>query len=35
MNQRKNLRLFFNPICLVSIALAVLCLFMPVLTFAD
>jgi len=35
MNQRKNRQQFFNLVCMASITLAVLCLFMPVLTFAE
>ena len=35
MNQRKNSQQFFNLICTASIALAVFCVLMPVLTFAE
>ena len=35
MNQRKNSQQFFNLICTASIALAVCCVLMPVLTFAE
>ena len=34
MTQRKNRRHFFNLICMASVALAVLCLLMPLTTFA-
>jgi lipid-binding SYLF domain-containing protein len=35
MNQLKNRQQFFNLVCMASITLAVLYLFMPVLTFAE
>ena len=35
MNRRKKRQYVFNPICMASIAVAVLCVLMPLPTFAD